>query len=121
MDKRIVGVVGAISGLAAADNAQAAVVSPSAMLLPPATSFAELLDSIPNAVALLQSIEAREAALGTSMSDEADSQVTLVGYHHHHRRYHHHHHHHHRVYHHHHHHHRWRHHHHHHHHHHRSY
>jgi hypothetical protein len=97
MDKRIVGVVGAISGLAALDPAQAAVIgNPSTMGLPAATSFADLLDPIPNALALLQTVEATEAALAESGAAD-DAQVTLVGmrhhHHHHHRMRHHHHHH----------------------------
>ena len=120
MDKRIAGVVGAISGLAALDAAQAAAVD-AQPTLPPANSFADLLDPIPNAVALLRAINAVDVSgPATQASDEP--QVQLAGYHHHHHRWRHHHHHH-RVFiyrHHHHHHHRVFRHHHHHHHHHRS-
>jgi hypothetical protein len=122
MDKTIVGLIGALSGLAALDTAQAApIAGPNATGLGPARSYAELLDPIPNAVAVLRAVEAAEAA---RVEEDADAGVQLVGYHHHHRwwyRHHHHHHHHHRWWYYHHHHHRYHHHHHHHHHHHRYY
>lgn len=116
MDKTVAGLIGAISGLAALDGAQAApIAAPNVTGLEPARSYAELLEPIPNAVAVLRAAEAAEAA----RLDEKAPTAQLVGYHHHH-------HHHHRWYHHHHHHHRVivirpRHHHHHHHHHHRAY
>jgi hypothetical protein len=116
MDSKVVGVIGAIAGLASLDTAQAAPVSgANANQLAPARSYAELLEPIPNAVALLQAAEAADAA--RILSEEPDAKLQLVWHHHHH---HHHwrHHHHHRWWrhHHHHHHHWWRHHHHHHHH-----
>jgi hypothetical protein len=121
MDKTVVGLIGAISGLAALDSAQAApMANPNATGLAPAQSFAELLDPIPNALAVLRAVEAADAVA----IDEETPSLQLVGYHHHHRwRHHHHHHHHHRWWrhHHHHHHHHMRRHHHHHHHHHRMY
>jgi hypothetical protein len=117
---KIVGLVGAISGLAALDGAQAATVeSPNTTAVTGARSFAELLEPIPNALAVLRAMDAAEAAR-TGQEAGTDPNVTLVQYHHHHHHHHraHHHHHHHRWFrHHHHHHHRNRHHHHHHHHH----
>lgn len=110
MDKRIAGVVGAISGLAAVNGAQAAVATPNTVTLPAAGSYAELLDPIPNALALLRTIEAIETSQAALPSEDAN--VMLARYHHHHHRGRHHHHHHHRGRHHHHHHHRWGHHHH---------
>jgi hypothetical protein len=113
---KIVGLVGAISGLATLDGAQAATVeSPNTTALNGARSFAELLAPIPNALAVLRAMDAAEAGR-TGQEAGTDPNVTLVQYHHHHRAHHHHHHH--RWFrHHHHHHHRNRHHHHHHHHH----
>ena len=86
---KVVGVVGAISGLAALDSAQAAVVTPNTGL-PQAQSYAELLDPIPNAVAVLRAVVAADAL--TAQAEPADEvSVMLVGYHHHHRVRHHHH------------------------------
>ena len=115
MDSKVVGLVGAIAGLASADPTQAATAPGTPPELPQARSYAELLDPIPNALALLRELDAAEQAAPKSVPD-----VQLAGGHHHHHRWRHHHHHHHRWWrhHHHHHHHRWwRHHHHHHHHH----
>jgi len=97
MDKKIVGVIGAISGLAALDSAAQATpaATPSPDLMN-ARSFAELLNPIPNAVAALRAADAAMAreAQGQAVGGlNGDTQV--AGYHHHHRRYHHHHHHHH--------------------------
>jgi hypothetical protein len=90
MDKTVAGLIGAISGLAALDAAQAApIAGPNATGLAPAQSFAELLDPIPNAVAVLRAMEAVDAA----RVDEESPNAQLVGYHHHHRWRHHHHHH----------------------------
>jgi hypothetical protein len=124
MDNKIVGLVGAISGLASLDAAQAATVAgPNATEVLGARSYAELLDPIPNALALLREVEAADPAPAGSGADpsvgaDPNMKVAAHHHHHHHHRYrHHHHHHHHRWwYHHHHHHHRYRHHHHHHHH-----
>jgi len=113
---KVIGLVGAISGLATLDAAQAATVeSPNTTALTGARSFAELLEPIPNALAVLRAVDAADAA--RAVEEPTDATVQLVQYHHHHHRAHHHHHHH-RWFrhHHHHHHHRYRHHHHHHHH-----
>ena len=59
MDKKIVGLVGAISGLMSLSTAQATAVPPTETALPSAQSFGELLDPIPNAAALLRSTGAR--------------------------------------------------------------
>jgi hypothetical protein len=97
MDKKIVGVVGAITGLASLDGAAQAATpaAPSPDLN--ARSYAELLDPIPNALAALRAADAaaREAPAVTVMNGEM--QVAEHHHHHHHRYYHHHHHHHHRV------------------------
>jgi hypothetical protein len=123
MDKKIVGVIGAISGLAALDTA--AQATPAATPTPDlmnARSFAELLDPIPNAVAALRAANAAAREMQGQEVGGRTGDTQVAGYHHHHHRYyhHHHHHHHHRViirpvlpyYHHHHHHHRYHHHHH---------
>jgi hypothetical protein len=97
MDKKIVGLIAAVSGLGTFGAAQAST--------PPAAdvervmnpqSFAELLDPIPNAVALLRAAgEGRAAAPDTS-----NVQVAWHHHHHHHHHWywHHHHHHHHHWY-----------------------
>ena len=92
---KVVGIVGAVSGLAALDSAQAAgLESPNATGLTPAKSYAELLEPIPNALAVLQAVDAAEAAR-SAQETAADAGVTLVQYHHHHHhhrvRHHHHH------------------------------
>jgi hypothetical protein len=108
MDKKIAGVIGAITGLAVLDSAAQATpaVTPDSGNLN-ARSFAELLDPIPNAVAALRAADA--AAAREARDESAGGQtegVQVAGYHHHHHRYYHHHHH--RYYHHHHHHHHHR-------------
>jgi hypothetical protein len=95
MEKTIVGIVGAVAGLATVGGAQAATPAiQDAGGVPAAQSFAELLDPIPNALAALRAADAAPAR------DEADMKVAQVyigvGHHHHHSRYRHHHHHHHR-------------------------
>ena len=99
MEKTILGIVGAVAGLATVGGAQAATpATQDASGVPAARSFAELLDPIPNALAALQAAEAADAA--APAQDEADMKVAQVyigvGHHHHHRRYYGHHHHHHR-------------------------
>jgi hypothetical protein len=90
---KVVGIVGAVSGLAALDGAQAAgLESPNTTGLTTAQSYAELLEPIPNALAVLQAVDAAEAAR-TAQAAETDADVTLVQYHHHHHRWRHHHHH----------------------------
>jgi hypothetical protein len=100
MDKKVIGVIGAITGLATLDTtAQAApAATPTPDPVTGARSFAELLDPIPNAVAALRAADTRAAQERTTAGDTAD--VQLAQYHHHHHRYynhHHNHHHHHRV------------------------
>jgi hypothetical protein len=106
MDKKIAGLLGAAAALTAVNGAEAA--SPAATAgLEPAATYRDLLEPIPNALALLKSEDTR----GT---DTRAGRTQLAQYHHHHHhqrwwRYHHHHryyhhHHHHRYYHHHHHH-----------------
>jgi hypothetical protein len=92
MDKKIVGAIGAIAGLATLDSA--AQATPAAAPAQPtgAKSYAELLDPIPNALATLRAADAAaRAAREQSVRDQA-GEVQVAGYRHHH------HHHHHRVY-----------------------
>jgi hypothetical protein len=112
MDKKIVGIVGALTALGGASAASAAPApAPASANVMEVRSYADLLQPIPNAVALLQADNAAKKAAGEqAAADESDgAKVELAQYHHHHhhwRRWHHHHHHHHwRVWHHHHHHH----------------
>lgn len=109
MDKKIAGLAGAVSGLAMMTAAEAARAQNVTEVLS-ARSYAELLQPIPNAVALLMAADAMNAAPAKAEAGP-NSNVQLVQYHHHHhhhhhrwyrRRYHHHHHHHHHHYHHHH-------------------
>jgi hypothetical protein len=100
MDQKIAGLLGAAAALTAANSAQAATLP--AEGLQPAATYRDLLEPIPNALAVLKTEDTQEKA-------PANGQVRLAYHHHHHhrwwRRYWHHHHHHHRYYHHHHHHH----------------
>jgi hypothetical protein len=86
MDKKIVGVIGAITGLAVIDQAQAAPVAAPAPDETRATSYAALLDPIPNAVEALRAAEA--AAAG---GRERQMQLAGMKHHHHHSHHHHHH------------------------------
>ena len=104
MDKKIAGLLGAAAALTAVNSPQAA--APSTTALESAATYGDLLEPIPNALALLKT----EDTKGTT-DTRANGQTRLAQHHHHHhhryyRRYWHHHHHHHRYYHHHHHHHR---------------
>jgi hypothetical protein len=99
MDKTIIGLLSGASALALMGGAQAAPVA-----VAPASSFAELLEPIPNAVELLNADNQRAAS--EAAGDEHPIQLAQYYHHHHHHHYHHHHyHHHHHYYHHHHHHH----------------
>jgi hypothetical protein len=90
---KVVGIVGAVSGLAALDSAQAAgLESPNTTGLTAAKSYAELLEPIPNALAVLRAVDAAEAAR-SAQETATDADVTLVQYHDHHHRWRHHHHH----------------------------
>jgi hypothetical protein len=113
MDKKIAGLVGAVSAFATVTAVEAAQAREVTEVLN-ARSYAELLQPIPNAVALLMAADAVNAARAKAETEQ-DPNVKLAQYdywyhhhhHHHHHRwyYHHHHHHHYRWYHHHHHHH----------------
>jgi hypothetical protein len=98
MEKHVAGLIGAVSALVAAAPAQAATAQPvSVEAALQASSYADLLKPIPNALALLKTAAAVPAAPPLAPSGEA--MIEPVQYHHHHhhhrRHYHHHHHHHH--------------------------
>ncbi len=102
MDKSIIGLLSVASALALIGGAQA---EPALTVsgVQPATSFAELLDPIPNAVELLNADNQRAASNAATV----ERPIVVAQYYHHHHHYHHryYHHHHHHYYHHHHHHH----------------
>jgi hypothetical protein len=97
MGKKIAGFLGAMVTLGALNAAEAAPIpNPAPADVLKANSFADLLDPIPNAAALLRVVD--ESAPAST----ADENIQLAQYHHHHhhhhhhrRRHHHHHHHHH--------------------------
>jgi hypothetical protein len=97
MDKRIAGLLGAVSGLALTAGQTAAAPIPDISNIQSPKSYSELLEPIPNAAALLRVADAAEAAAKGAPSEGAtDPAVKLVydHHHHHHHNYHHHHHHH---------------------------
>lgn len=89
MDKKIVGILAAIGSIAPMAAAQAAVTPDDVDRAMSAGSFAELLQSVPNAPAILKA--AGQLSAETTKGDE----VRVADWHHHHHHYHHHHHHHH--------------------------
>jgi hypothetical protein len=90
MDKRIAGLLGAVGALASLPGAAAASPADSAALLK-VQSYAELLNPIPNAKAVLAAVDETQDPIGTS------SELAQHHHHHHHRRHRHHHHHHHHA------------------------
>jgi hypothetical protein len=85
MEKKIAGLLGAMATLGAFNAAQAAPTpSPAPTDILRANSFADLLEPIPNAAALLQAVD--ESAPVPS----ADDNVQLAQYYHHHHHHHHH-------------------------------
>jgi hypothetical protein len=110
MDKKIVGLLGAVAGLATVGSAQAAISpapTPSEALQ--VSSYADLLAPIPNAAELLKADDAADAQKPVAAADDVQlAQTFRPFYHHHHhhhsyygygfsRSYHHHHHHHHHA------------------------
>ena len=97
MEKKIAGLLGAMATLGALGAAQAApLAGPAPTEVLQANSFADLLEPIPNAAALLQAVDEKGPV------SSAEDNIQLVSHHHHHhhawrrpRRHHHHHHHHH--------------------------
>jgi hypothetical protein len=86
MDKKIAGLLGAAAALGAFNPAQAAP-SPAPSDVLRASSFADLLEPIPNAAALLQAVD--ESAPVPPANIEL-AQLVVVGRHHHHHHHHHH-------------------------------
>jgi hypothetical protein len=85
MEKKIAGLLGAVATLGALNAAQAAPTpAPSDVLR--ANSFAELLEPIPNAAALLKAVDESRP------NPAADENVQLAQYYYHHHHHHHHHH-----------------------------
>jgi hypothetical protein len=92
MGKKIAGLLGAMVTLGALNAAEAAPMpSPAPTDVLRANSFADLLDPIPNAVALLQAVDES----GPASSANENIQLAQYRHHHHHGRRHRHHHHHH--------------------------
>jgi hypothetical protein len=102
MDKKIAGLVGAVSALATTTAVEAVRAQNVTEVLNP-RSYAELLQPIPNAVALLMAGDAMNAARAKAEAERDPNEILAqYGYHHHHHhhrwyyRHHHHHHRHHR-------------------------
>ena len=85
MDKRIAGLLGAVGALASLLGAGAASAADSAAMLK-VQSYAELLNPIPNAKAVLAAVDETQDRTGKSF------EVAEHHHHHHHRRHRHHHH-----------------------------
>jgi hypothetical protein len=87
MDKKVAGLIAAIGALAPMGAAQAATPANEVEQVMQARSFSELLQPIPNAAAVLKTIDEAQA------DPTAEMQVAQYHHHHHHHYYHHHHHH----------------------------
>ncbi len=81
MDKKIVGLLGAVAALGTVTSTEAAPLPPPSEVLH-ANSYADLLTPIPNAGAILQAMD-REQGAGPG-----EATVQLVQYHHHHHHHH---------------------------------
>jgi hypothetical protein len=87
MEKKIAGLLGAMATLGAFNAAEAAQApSPAPTDVLRANSFADLLEPIPNAAALLQAVDE------SGPVPSADENVQLAQFYHHHHHHHHHHH-----------------------------
>ncbi len=100
MDTKIASLVGVLTTFGAVTAVNATPVQPPAVDVMEVHSYADLLQPIPNALALLQASDAAKKAAEEQAAANAseDAQIELAQYHHHHhhwRRWHHHHHHHH--------------------------
>jgi hypothetical protein len=84
MEKKIAGLLGAVATLGAFNAAQAAP-APAPTDIMRANSFADLLEPIPNAAALLQAVDE------SAPSPSANENVQLAQFYHHHHHHHHHH------------------------------
>jgi hypothetical protein len=81
LDKKIVGLLGAVAALGTVSSTEAAPLSPPAEVLQ-ANSYADLLTPIPNAGAILQAMDQQEGA------GSGTARVQLAQYHHHHHHHH---------------------------------
>jgi hypothetical protein len=100
MDKTLAGLIGAMGALAASAPAHATNAVPQPADPLQATSYADLLRPIPNALAALQQVQAQEAIAPVLPRSAGIEQADWHDHHHHHHhrvivRHHHHHHHHH--------------------------
>ena len=87
MEKKIAGLLGAMATLGAFNGAEAAPApSPAPTDVLRANSFADLLEPIPNAAALLRAVDEQRP------NSSADENVQLAQFYHHHHHHHHHHH-----------------------------
>jgi hypothetical protein len=84
METKIAGLLGAVAALSTMGTAQATPAPAPADALQ-VNSYADLLEPIPNAVALLQAVDEQAPA------KSADANVQVAQYHHHHHHHHHHH------------------------------
>lgn len=85
MDKKIAGLLGAVAAVGALGTAQAsAAPAPTPTDVLKANSYADLLEPIPNAAAVLQALDEQAPA--------AEPKVQLAQWYHHHHHHHHHHH-----------------------------
>ena len=83
MDKKIAGILGAVATLSSFTAAEAGPAPAPADVLR-ANSYADLLEPIPNAVALLQAVD-------ESVPTQTTENVQMAQFHHHHHHHHHHH------------------------------
>jgi hypothetical protein len=84
MEKKIAGLLGAMAALGAFNAAEAAPIqSPAPTDVLRANSFSDLLESIPNAVALLRAVDE------SGPVPSANENIQLAQYHHHHHHHHH--------------------------------
>ena len=81
MDKKLAGLLGAAAALSTMTAAQAAPAREPE--LPPATSYRDLLDPIPNALPLLKADDQRMAQSGATRTAQV-----VIGHHHHHHHHH---------------------------------
>jgi hypothetical protein len=86
MDKKIAGLLGAVATLGAFNAADAAP-SPAPADVLRANSFADLLEPIPNAAALLQAVD--ESAPAPSANENVQLAQIYIEHHHHHHHHHH--------------------------------
>jgi hypothetical protein len=86
MDKKIVGLAGAMTSLASMHAAEAALVQNDTEIMNP-RSYSELLQPIPNAVTLLKAVDRANAARAEA---EAKRKPRLAQYYYHHHHHHHH-------------------------------